>query len=351
MNSAFYLEEKRSYLFCRLDSRVKLVSAIIYVAVVATIRTWEYLAACLGFYIILLCLTGFPILNSVRRIFVPVLFAGSMSAAAAFANFYAGQQYAGISGPVLFLRALCAIVVLSSVIYSMSFRELVFSLKVLHVPDVLVNLIGFTIRYTNILTDELSRMKKARKARGYSKGRNFWHTATMKVIGQTVAVLFLRSYERSERVYQAMLSRGYGGDIRLLSAPARPGKKDFAFGALVAGVPLFFQSRRNGGIFMDYAVEIHNLAFRHKDGTVALRGVTMKVKKGSKTAILGHNGAGKSTLLFHLNGIYLPQQGSVRIFGVEVNRKNEKLVRKMVFLRFWKEKTGKEERLLSPPMT
>ena len=35
----------------------------------------------------------------------------------------------------------------------------------------LVNLIGFTIRYTNILTDELSRMKKARKARGYSKGR------------------------------------------------------------------------------------------------------------------------------------------------------------------------------------
>ena len=77
----------------------------------------------------------------------------------------------------------------------------------------------------------------------------------------------------------------------------------------------------------------------------------MKVKKGSKTAILGHNGAGKSTLLFHLNGIYLPQQGSVRIFGVEVNRKNEKLVRKMVFLRFWKEKTGKEERLLSPPMT
>lgn len=85
---------------------------------------------------------------------------------------------------------------------------------------------------------------------------------------------------------------------------------------------------------MDYAVEIHNLAFQHKDGTIALRGVTMKVKKGSKTAILGHNGAGKSTLLFHLNGIYLPQQGSVKILGVEVNRKNEKLVRKMVGLVF-----------------
>ncbi|MDN5331445.1 MAG: cobalt/nickel transport system permease protein [Tepidanaerobacteraceae bacterium] len=241
----FYPEEK-DYFFKKTDGRVKLVSAIFSIAALSTIRTWEYLAACLGFYIFLLCLTGFPVLKWMRRIFFPVLFAGAMSAAAAFANFYAGRQYAGIDGAVLFLRALCAIVVLSSVIYSMSFRELVFSLKVLHVPDVLVNLIGFTIRYANILTDELSRMKKARKARGYSKGRNFWHTATMKVIGQTVAVLFLRSYERSERVYQAMLSRGYGGDIRLLSAPARPGKKDFAFGALMAGVPLFFKVAEMG---------------------------------------------------------------------------------------------------------
>ncbi|TYP57878.1 ATP-binding cassette domain-containing protein [Thermosediminibacter litoriperuensis] len=83
---------------------------------------------------------------------------------------------------------------------------------------------------------------------------------------------------------------------------------------------------------MDYAVEIRDLAFRHRDGTVALRGVTLKIKKGSKTAILGPNGAGKSTLLLHLNGIYLPQQGTVKILGVEVNRKNEKRVRKMVGL-------------------
>ncbi|MFO7153085.1 MAG: ATP-binding cassette domain-containing protein [Bacillota bacterium] len=85
---------------------------------------------------------------------------------------------------------------------------------------------------------------------------------------------------------------------------------------------------------MDYAVEVQNLAFRYKDGTEALRGVTMKVRKGSKTAILGPNGAGKSTLLFHLNGVYLPQRGNVKILGVEVNRKTEKMIRKMVGLVF-----------------
>jgi cobalt/nickel transport system ATP-binding protein len=85
---------------------------------------------------------------------------------------------------------------------------------------------------------------------------------------------------------------------------------------------------------VDYAVEIRDLAFRHKDGTVALRGVTLNIKKGSKTAILGPNGAGKTTLLLHLNGIYMPQQGTVKILGVEVNQKNEKRVRKMVGLVF-----------------
>ena len=108
----------------------------------------------------------------------------------------------------------------------------------------------------------------------------------MKVIGQTVAVLFLRSYERSERVYQAMLSRGYGGDIGYFQLQQDRGKRISLWSA-GGRVPLF-QSRRNGGIFMDYAVEIHNLAFRHKDGTVAAQRRHDESKKGSKTAILGH---------------------------------------------------------------
>jgi cobalt/nickel transport system ATP-binding protein len=85
---------------------------------------------------------------------------------------------------------------------------------------------------------------------------------------------------------------------------------------------------------MDYAVEIEDLAFSHKDGTRALKGITLRIKKGSKTAILGPNGAGKSTLLLHLNGIYLPQHGRVRVMGLEVNRENEKKIRQTVGLVF-----------------
>ncbi|MCF6096488.1 energy-coupling factor transporter transmembrane protein EcfT [Thermovorax subterraneus] len=246
MNAIFGQEIKKQNIFFKIDGRIKLISAIMSIAILTTISKEEYLAACLAFYILLLCLTGFPVLNTMRRILLPVLFVGFMSAAVTFANFFSVQQNSSVSGAALFLRAFYAILALSSAIYSMTFREFVYSLWALHVPDTLVNLISFTIRYANILNDELWRMVVARKARGYSGGRNFWHTTSMRVIGRLVAVLFLRAAERSQRVYHAMLSRGYSGDMRLLYTPEKLGIRDFAYGALMTMVPLFFKVAEMG---------------------------------------------------------------------------------------------------------
>ncbi|MDI3480701.1 MAG: cobalt/nickel transport system ATP-binding protein [Tepidanaerobacteraceae bacterium] len=85
---------------------------------------------------------------------------------------------------------------------------------------------------------------------------------------------------------------------------------------------------------MDYAVEIDDLFFHHKDGTQALKGINLRIMRGRRTVILGPNGAGKSTLLLHLNGIYLPQRGRVKVLGIEVNHKNEKKLRKIAGLVF-----------------
>jgi len=81
-------------------------------------------------------------------------------------------------------------------------------------------------------------------------------------------------------------------------------------------------------------LEIENLYFKYHDGTLALKGVSLSIEKGEKVAILGPNGAGKSTLLLHLNGIHLPQQGVVRVNGVEINSSNEHQVRSKVGLVF-----------------
>ncbi|MFZ5967227.1 MAG: ATP-binding cassette domain-containing protein [Bacillota bacterium] len=81
-------------------------------------------------------------------------------------------------------------------------------------------------------------------------------------------------------------------------------------------------------------VKIENLKYRYSDGTQALKGISLSLPESKKTAILGHNGSGKSTLLFHLNGLYMPQEGAVEVLGIQVNQKNEKLLKSKIGMIF-----------------
>lgn len=91
------------------------------------------------------------------------------------------------------------------------------------------------------------------------------------------------------------------------------------------------------------AVEIRNLRYAYPDGTVALRGVDLLIEEGESVGIVGPNGAGKSTLLLHLNGI-LSGEGEVRIFGLPVEKKNLREIRRRVGLVF----QDPDDQLFSP---
>jgi cobalt transport protein ATP-binding subunit len=84
---------------------------------------------------------------------------------------------------------------------------------------------------------------------------------------------------------------------------------------------------------MNPIIQIENLSFAYPDGHPALRKVDFEMQPGEKVAAVGPNGAGKSTLLLHLNGI-LHGQGTVRVAGNKVNRKNVRTVRTQVGLIF-----------------
>ncbi|MDN5293083.1 MAG: cobalt/nickel transport system ATP-binding protein [Eubacteriales bacterium] len=85
---------------------------------------------------------------------------------------------------------------------------------------------------------------------------------------------------------------------------------------------------------MDWAVEVEGLCHTYPDGTIALRNVNLRLPKGRKVAILGPNGAGKSTFVLHLNALFLPQRGTVKVAGIEVKKGNEMAVRQKVGLVF-----------------
>jgi cobalt/nickel transport system permease protein len=89
-------------------------------------------------------------------------------------------------------------------------RDLLAGLERLRVPSQLVQIMGFMVRYLDVVTDELRRMKTARESRGFT-ARNPRH---WPVLGRSVGALFIRSFERGERVHLAMIARGYDGSAR-----------------------------------------------------------------------------------------------------------------------------------------
>lgn len=116
---------------------------------------------------------------------------------------------------------------------STRFADLVWALQALRLPALLVATFSFMYRYLFVLTDEALRMRRARQARSAvpagrpeAGGTIAWRA---QVTGWMVGQLFLRSYERSERVSQAMAARGFRGEIQRLE-PRRLTGRDVALG-------------------------------------------------------------------------------------------------------------------------
>ncbi len=83
----------------------------------------------------------------------------------------------------------------------------------LRVPKAIVAIAGFMVRYIEVIGGELARMRIAMAARGYEP-KTFWQ---VKALATSAGALFIRSYERGERVYLAMVSRGYDGTMPTFS--------------------------------------------------------------------------------------------------------------------------------------
>ncbi|GEP38935.1 cobalt ECF transporter T component CbiQ [Nocardioides psychrotolerans] len=87
--------------------------------------------------------------------------------------------------------------------------DVLVGLRRLRMPDLIVQIMGFMIRYLDVVTSDLGRMMVSMRSRGMDpRSPRSWPT-----LARTLGSLFIRSYERGERVHLAMLSRGYTGEL------------------------------------------------------------------------------------------------------------------------------------------
>lgn len=113
--------------------------------------------------------------------------------------------------------------------WSTPVADLLGGLERLRCPKVLVAIAGFMVRYLDVVSGELHRLQIARVSRG-DDPRWFWQG---RAVAATAGTMFVRSFERGERIQRSMLARGFTGTF---PSTVRPGTRPRWFPALL--VPL-----------------------------------------------------------------------------------------------------------------
>ena len=183
-----------------------------------------------------------------------------------------------------------------------SFPDVLHALERLRAPRLLILIAAFMYRYLFVIVDEVSRMRAALAARGYAPR----HALQAAAIGRVATALFLRTYERAERVHLAMLARGWTQTMPRLNVLTYSRADAVFLGALAALAAL-----GPGDRGMSCAIHARGLRFTYPNGVVGLDGVDLHVTHGERVAVLGPNGAGKTTLMLQLNAL-LDRRGRTR---------------------------------------
>lgn len=127
---------------------------------------------------------------------------------------FVNVSYKGIKLAFLIgLRAISAVLLIFPMIDTMRFDLTIKALHRLKAPSKFIQMTMFTYRYIFVLLGELGRMSTAAEARLFKKKVSIH---TLKMTGNLIGMLFIRGFERTQRVYNAMASRGYKGSLKTL---------------------------------------------------------------------------------------------------------------------------------------
>jgi len=224
----------------RLDPRTKTVTflALVVVLVAAPPGSWPLFALFLVLTLSLVALSRVPPKYVLARSAVVIPFAVMVALFIPFMHPQSGDGFSwsglGLSerGLVLFgsivAKAWLSVLVMVLLSATTPFPLLLKGLEELGMPRVFILILSFMYRYIFVLADEAMRMKRAWESRAFGQEG----LSAVRTIAGIIGVLFIRSYERAERVYGAMLARGFDGQVRTLKK-LRFGKNDFLFGSAI----------------------------------------------------------------------------------------------------------------------
>jgi cobalt/nickel transport system permease protein len=233
----------------RADARVKFIATIVFIVAVALLPTAAWIAlalAWLGVIVATMAAKLGPLLPARRAIIAfpfvlaafPLIFTRPEDPIGQVNILGLTLTISGEGLRIFVTIALKSWISLQAALllaFTTPFHELIDGLRELRMPRLLVAIISFTYRYLGVLSTEATRMSRAKASRSaYIEGRGGGSIAwRARVTGSMVGSLFLRSYERSERIYAAMLARGFEGEFRHMHSRATRPAELVALAAVV----------------------------------------------------------------------------------------------------------------------
>ena len=205
-----------------VDPRARIVVAAVYSVVVVACARIEVLALAFALSITLLLASRLPIKRTLRRmaamdsfiLFMLVLLPFTVPGDPIFTLWGFTASWQGVLRAVeIALTANAVVLALLVLVGTMEPVTLGHALHALKMPERLVHLLMFSIRYIGTLREEYLRLRTAMKVRGFRPGTN-WHT--YRSYGYLVGMMLVRAVERSERILGAMKCRGFSGRIVML---------------------------------------------------------------------------------------------------------------------------------------
>ncbi len=218
----------RDNLIYRLDPRTKLIFSLVFLIlmVLTPINEIERF----GFYLVLILTIIFIARISPAYIFKrSIIILPFVLAVAGLAVFFTEGRtfkevdlvlfklrftYEGISILLnVLVKSWLSVVTLTTIMLTTRFEDLLKGMELLKAPQIIVVMMSFMYRYIFVLIDEAAHLMQARNVR-YFGGR---FLSQIPVLGNMAGILFIRTYERAERIYAAMAVRGFTGRMRSIN--------------------------------------------------------------------------------------------------------------------------------------
>lgn len=222
----------------RLPAQCKVAALVAFAAVVVSVPAgrWAALAGLAVLAVAVVALARLPARTVAARMVVEapfVVLALALPLVATGPRVPVGPFSASVpgllAGATLLAKATLGVLVAVVLASTTTPRDLLGGLARLRLPAPLLAVMAFTLRYVGIVVDDLARQRTAREVRG-APGHRLAH---LPAVAAGVGTVFVRTYERGERVHRAMLVRG-GGSVELLDGAPAPAGAWLAAAALPA---------------------------------------------------------------------------------------------------------------------